>query len=570
MKNKRWRITGAFIVIGAVMIAALSLMMQKESAYIKADEGAEPLVLEGTYTVKESKITSPLPKNADLKLEGKNEIEISGHFTEAVPHGQFIIMHIENMHVRFFVNDALIYAFGEPGTYPDFARSPGNLWDSVVSPGITPEDRVRIEMSNCYTNHENTVYTTFLRSLRAVSKLDSGWLVSNMQDSLFNLFLSMFITSTGIIVLVFTVIQKQMGRTIRESLMFSALALSCGVWFFIDFSIQHFFLPYPVFNNSLDTISLLVCMACLFYYLGFVFRTRQSRGLFILGHGSIGILLLATLCQLTGQLDYYEFIPAIQIVTLLGVAFTVYLLLQEFRSYPGETTVNLIIGAAALCAGALLDLFCNYFEFIAYIVWFKIAFCLFLFFQFLEIERMVRRMIAENARMPLLEKMAYHDAMTSMQNRSAYTERTKELEKAADKHIFGVVVFDINNLKAVNDTLGHNAGDQLIRSTVQLLCQVFDERDIYRIGGDEFVVILENYSEAKYQSLVKKLEACLEDLNQKQNGCIKVDFARGLAVYDPLADSSYSDVFNRADAAMYADKMEKKRGNINTGGENEL
>lgn len=68
---------------------------------------------------------------------------------EAVPHGQFIIMHIENTHVRFFVNDALVYAFGEPGTYPDFARSPGNLWDSVVSPGITPEDRVRLELSNC-------------------------------------------------------------------------------------------------------------------------------------------------------------------------------------------------------------------------------------------------------------------------------------------------------------------------------------------------------------------------------------------------------------------------------------
>lgn len=72
----------------------------------------------------------------------------------------------------------------------------------------------------------------------------------------------------------------------------------------------------------------------LFYYLGFAFRSRQARGLFILGHGSMGILLMATLCQLTGQLDYYEFIPSIEIITLLGVAFTVCLLFQEFRSYP--------------------------------------------------------------------------------------------------------------------------------------------------------------------------------------------------------------------------------------------
>lgn len=55
------------------------------------------------------------------------------------------------------------------------------------------------------------MYTTFLRSLHAAPKLESGWLVSNMQDSLSNLFLSMFIISIGNIVLVFTVIQKQMA-----------------------------------------------------------------------------------------------------------------------------------------------------------------------------------------------------------------------------------------------------------------------------------------------------------------------------------------------------------------------
>ena len=152
---------------------------------------------------------------------------------------------------------------------------------------------------------------------------------------------------------------------------------------------------------------------------------------------------------------------------------------------------------------------------------------------------------------------AYKDGLTNVRNKLAYLDALAELETAVENGElteYGIVVFDLNGLKAINDTLGHEAGDEYIKSGCSLICRQFDHSPVFRIGGDEFVAILKGSDYANREQLIASfMEAIAE--NQK-NGAVVV--ASGLAVYDAATDESYNDVFKRADQAMYEQKRALK------------
>ena len=153
----------------------------------------------------------------------------------------------------------------------------------------------------------------------------------------------------------------------------------------------------------------------------------------------------------------------------------------------------------------------------------------------------------------LAKKKAYKDGLTNVKNKLAYLEALAELETAIENGElteYGVAVFDVNGLKAINDTFGHEAGDEYIKSGCRVICQQFDHSPVFRIGGDEFVVILKDVDYAKRDELVKIFKETINE-NLKKG---EVVVACGLSIYEPETDSSYNDVFQRADRLMYEHK----------------
>ncbi len=153
----------------------------------------------------------------------------------------------------------------------------------------------------------------------------------------------------------------------------------------------------------------------------------------------------------------------------------------------------------------------------------------------------------------LAKQKAYKDGLTGVKNKLAYLEALAELENALESGElteYGVVVFDVNGLKMINDTMGHEAGDEYIKSGCRIICRCFDHSPVFRVGGDEFVTILKG---SDYENRETILESFRETIRENQaNGSVIV--ASGLAVYDALTDGSYNDVFKRADASMYEQK----------------
>lgn len=155
---------------------------------------------------------------------------------------------------------------------------------------------------------------------------------------------------------------------------------------------------------------------------------------------------------------------------------------------------------------------------------------------------------------------ANRDSLTGLRNTTSYKSWVSEFDKEIENKTanFGVVVFDINNLKETNDTYGHDVGDKLIACTAKLISEVFKRSPAFRIGGDEFVTILRGKDLENREELFSQLDKMCENTIIEEKDKTTVSIARGLAVFDADKDSCYNNVFKRADNAMYENKRKNK------------
>ena len=153
--------------------------------------------------------------------------------------------------------------------------------------------------------------------------------------------------------------------------------------------------------------------------------------------------------------------------------------------------------------------------------------------------------------------LAYQDALTGVKSKVAYFEFEEKKNRAIReglKPAFAVAVFDINGLKEVNDTLGHEKGDEFIISACSVICRHFKHSPIFRIGGDEFAALLEGEDYQNRAALISSFHAKMDTPESPD----QVIIAMGVSDYRDGEDDSMQQVFERADSQMYERKHELK------------
>ncbi|MBQ6555215.1 MAG: GGDEF domain-containing protein, partial [Firmicutes bacterium] len=165
--------------------------------------------------------------------------------------------------------------------------------------------------------------------------------------------------------------------------------------------------------------------------------------------------------------------------------------------------------------------------------------------------RAERKIVEEEHLVKALNKKVFVDALTSVKNKGAYYNYIKKLQDSIDKKEapeFAICIFDCNDLKQINDKFGHDKGDIYLKTACRLMCEVFEHSPVFRIGGDEFAVILQNGDFEYRDDLMdlfeeRRRKICLTAPNKWE----EIHIAVGVAVYDPKIDGSVSDAARRAD-----------------------
>lgn len=170
-----------------------------------------------------------------------------------------------------------------------------------------------------------------------------------------------------------------------------------------------------------------------------------------------------------------------------------------------------------------------------------------------ELEQALERERAQKAELGSARRLAYTDSLTGVKSKHAYVEKEEQIDlliSGKKAGSFGVVVFDLNGLKEVNDTRGHDTGDEYIIEACRLICECFKRSPVYRIGGDEFVAVIDGEDYANRAGILGGFDMRIE--NNLKNGRVVV--ATGMAEFDPVRDNCYKSVFERADSIMYQRK----------------
>ena len=162
----------------------------------------------------------------------------------------------------------------------------------------------------------------------------------------------------------------------------------------------------------------------------------------------------------------------------------------------------------------------------------------------------------------LQHMLAYRDPLTGLRNTTSYKEWIIDFNKKIKEEpdlSFGVVVLDLNYLKETNDNYGHDIGNKLLKISSHIISDTFKRSPVFRIGGDEFVVILQGRDLEDYDSLIEAFDAeCKKSHAEECEVELNVSIAKGFSKFDPATDTQFSDVFKRADSAMYDDKKNIK------------
>ncbi|MBQ7399000.1 MAG: GGDEF domain-containing protein [Clostridia bacterium] len=149
----------------------------------------------------------------------------------------------------------------------------------------------------------------------------------------------------------------------------------------------------------------------------------------------------------------------------------------------------------------------------------------------------------------LFKRIATIDLMTGLKNRNAYEIKLKQLGRKLKNEEAWIVIYDVDSLKALNFRGGHLMGDRAIIAVADTLKGVFCEKaySIFRIGGDEFVVIAVDASEDELKIKISKTESILEGFSA----------SKGYARINYGSENSYSTAFKRADEMLFKEKKEK-------------
>jgi diguanylate cyclase (GGDEF)-like protein len=160
-----------------------------------------------------------------------------------------------------------------------------------------------------------------------------------------------------------------------------------------------------------------------------------------------------------------------------------------------------------------------------------------------------------------LSHRVFVDALTSVRNKGGYDDyilHLKERIKKKDVVEFGICMFDCDNLKVINDKYGHEKGDVYLKTAAKAICEVFQHSPVFRIGGDEFTLILLNEDFKNRTELINLFKVNCNTVNeQAKNDWEQIHISIGCAISELSNMASVDDVLRKADQLMYENKRKR-------------
>lgn len=460
------------------------------------------------------------------------------HLDETEENDRYIACYLIHHYVRVYIGEELVYSLmPDPNTLSETA---GCRW--IMIP-VSPEDAgktMRVETFPAYKSVVNTG-TEFLEGSRYAI------LLARFKMDLPEVALGMFAFLVGagfILIGLFCLLKKKS----EDSLIFLGIFSVClGAWKAADTKVSAMLFPEHALALSVIPLGMLSLLLPFFLlYIQRQVERKRRKELGLVCAASVIVMALQIILQVTGVRDLRETLVLTHCVMAMTILCVIWEVIGEWRERRQNKRAGIILLCFLLCVlGAAGDLICYYKSeassgmlltigiFVVYI----------LIMGIMEIMKLTHQ--------------ANIDFSTGLFNKSRCSELVNDDTVVEDGTC--LIMFDLNQLKKVNDTRGHQDGDEMIYCFAEVLKRnIPSSAFIGRYGGDEFLAVLKESSREKVEGIMKQISDAVEAHNRIDTP-IKLSYASGCVFSEDHPGKTMSQLLKEADHNMYQDKKEYYR-----------
>ena len=564
----------------AISIFIISFQATKENLSIQKNSDTIPFILRGSVEIFDSPDygiyadifqDQPVYKTDSLeeiftssKINWDKPMTLLLHLDEHdfSPINTNFLFYLDRLGARIYINHRLIYDSKVifPSDY--YLLNRNTYWACFTSPGLTSKDDIDVVLVTHSKYKIKKAVETTINSCQISTEpfiLD----IHTFRSTLLVIF-----AICGIVLGVMTIIMYSLflGSKIKipQLFYFGALVVSCGISYITEFGISNFFLNMSSFYRTLEfSKNLLVAGFFSMYLQSFLTKSRVK---IIRTSATIIITLLPVflIFQHFAYFDLYSIVDYIQILCLIDIIITAAAIIYDGKCEKYQPADRITVPTTIIALCYILDMFTYSSSHIPDAIFSRIGILYFVITQCCELLDYLVVIIQRTAEAKYYRELAYKDSLTHVANRTSWNERLKKIDAdLVTIDSYGVILFDLNNLKKVNDHMGHQCGDEFISSACKIICNVFNDCEVYRIGGDEFLALLKNYSVSECDRKLMEFETICGKWNwEHQEALFDMSVAAGGAVFDFSVDNSFEETVARADAFMYQCKLEMKGDDV--------
>jgi diguanylate cyclase (GGDEF)-like protein len=534
------------LFIGLVII--LSRIDQREDFRLIHDEAYE---LKDNWTIQYSdKSLNNISLPYELDLEPNIEYTLKILLPKLGHEKNTLLLRSSMQNLEVYLDGVLIGEHIELETLI-INTPPTSLWVLVTLPDNYEEKELMIRIKTPISAFSGVINTVKLDSREIL-------LYDLIKNQLFGLIIFGILFIIGIILTLSSFFIK-INNDLRI-LYLGIMAMCTSLWILTETRTLQFIIGNRFILGSLAYL-MIPLMAIFFslYIKEAIFRQEKHKKITLsIVYVFIILILVNILLQIYGVLAYIESMYYTLGIISIGAIIETYLMTIEIRRYNNETAIRLVKFVIVLFVSLVLEIgsfFIGAFNQIS--SYLRIG--SFIFFLLLMIDTIFyigESMESRNETL-LLEKLAYKDFLTGGLNRTSY-EKALEL-KIEERKTFRLSLLDLNYLKYINDNFGHSKGDEAIKLIYNALESSFNGfGETYRIGGDEFAVILDNTDSELNQKCINQFNLKLKEINQKF--VYPLSIAIGTDIYTYEQWEQFSKFYHHVDQKMYENKSRIKDG----------
>lgn len=563
-RNKRYHIIYTVMLLTflfMIVVAAVNFDDPTQQQELSAGQ----ISMENSWTLADGSLADTGHLNEIPGVIPEQEYSIYLTLPQSITQGVSLNFRSKNIFYKIYVDGELRY---EPYVENSFVytKSYGTRWNFVPLNSDDAGKTIELRFSTVYSSSRACIDNTAIDTAASM-------LLAIMQDKSVAIITCILLLFVGLLLVIADIPINIQSEKNHELMYLGLFAVSIAIWCLSETNLLQLFTGDSRVMQIVSCYSLMLIPIPMVLYLDSAFGFRKRIIVPVITWLSFAEYIVCTVLHFTKILDYRETLKATHI--MLGIS-AVTLLVTIIRNsfMVGKNQMKNVyrvlrgIGLMGLAFATAIDLWRFYQGTSTDSAMFvRIGLLLFIIcYGSSSMEKTINA-VRLGVRAEFVSQLAYKDGLTGIGNRTSFQEHLVELEKNKNTTpSIGIVMFDVNDLKYVNDNLGHSFGDSMLVESAKMIKDAFNFEDAscYRIGGDEFAVIINGDDVSKhFEQGIVRFSRTMHEYNQSPSFPFRISIAHGYAMFDHRhPEMKLMELYEQADAAMYDNKKEMKSKEI--------